>query len=73
MKKLSVILLVVVSFAFAGFAEAAKPKKRTRNANRVGAYGGALVGQSSFAGDQTENEAGLIDIARRRRRCLCRI
>lgn len=60
MKKLSVILLVVVSFAFAGLAEAA-PKKRTRNANRIGAYGGALIGQSSFAGDQTENELQLID------------
>jgi hypothetical protein len=60
-KKLSVILLVVASFVFAGFAEAATPKKRTRNANRVGAYGGALFGQSSFPGDQSDNEAGLID------------
>jgi OOP family OmpA-OmpF porin len=60
MKKISVILLVVMSVAFAGFAEAA-PKKRTRNANRVGAYGGALIGQSSFSGDQSENEQGLID------------
>jgi hypothetical protein len=60
MKKLSVILLVVVSFTFAGLAEAA-PKKRTRNANRIGAYGGALIGQSNFSGDQSENEAGLID------------
>lgn len=61
MKKLSVILLVVVSFAFAGFAEAATPKKRTRNANRIGAYGGVLIGQSDFSGDQSENEAGLVD------------
>jgi hypothetical protein len=60
-KKLSVLLLVVVSFAFAGFAEAATPKKRTRNANRIGAYGGALIGQSSFSGDQSDNEAGLVD------------
>jgi hypothetical protein len=61
MKKLSVILLVVASFTFAGFAEAATPKKRTRNANRVGAYGGALFGQSNFSGDQSDNEAGLIN------------
>jgi hypothetical protein len=62
MKKLSVILLVVISLAFAGFAEAAKPKKRTRNANRIGAYGGALLGQSNFSGDQSLNEATLRDI-----------
>jgi hypothetical protein len=60
-KKLSVLLLVVVSFAFTGFAEAATPKKRTRNANRIGAYGGALIGQSIFSGDQSDNEAGLVD------------
>ena len=61
MKKLSVILLVVLSLAFAGFAEAAKPKKRTRNANRIGAYGGVLIGQSNFSGDQSANEQQLID------------
>ena len=59
MKKISVVLLAVVCIAFAGFAEAAKPKKRTRNANRVGAYGGALVGYSKFSGDQSEFEAAL--------------
>jgi OOP family OmpA-OmpF porin len=58
-KKISVVLLVVFSFAFAGFAEAAKPKKRTRNANRVGAYGGAQVGYTNFSGDTSAFEASL--------------
>ena len=62
MKKLSVILLVVLSITFAGFAEAAKTKKRTRNANRVGAYGGAIVGYSMYDADGTANEAGLENI-----------
>jgi len=61
MKKISVIVLVVVSLAFAGFAEAAKPRKRTRNANRVGAYGAVLVAQSRYAGDQSETEQDLLD------------
>jgi hypothetical protein len=56
MKKLSVVLLVVCSVAFAGFAEAAKPKKRTRNANRIGAYGIGFIGQSKYTGDQTNAE-----------------
>lgn len=61
MKKITVILLVVMSIAFAGFADAATPKKRTRNANRIGAYGGALVGMTGFSGDQSANEEQLID------------
>ncbi|MEO8062990.1 MAG: outer membrane beta-barrel protein [Pseudomonadota bacterium] len=61
MKKLSVVVLVVVSLAFAGFAEAAKPKKRTRNANRVGAYGALLAGQARYTGDQSSLEQELID------------
>jgi len=61
MKKLSVIVLVVVSLTFAGFAEAAKPKKRTRNANRVGAYGSLLVGQARYTGDQSSLEQELVD------------
>jgi hypothetical protein len=56
MKKISVIVLVALSVAFAGYAEAAKGKKRTRNANRIGAYGGALIGYSSYSGDQSLNE-----------------
>lgn len=61
MKKLSVIVLVVVSLTFAGFAEAAKPRKRTRNANRIGAYGALLVAQSRFSGDQSSLESELVD------------
>lgn len=61
MKKVAVILAAVVSLAVAGMAEAAKPKKRTRNANRVGAYGAALFGNTTFNGDQEVNEQQLID------------
>lgn len=56
MKKVSVIVLVIVGFVFAGYAEAAKPKKRTRNANRVGPYAGLIVGQTSFSGDHSNLE-----------------
>lgn len=59
MKKVSVIVLVVVGLLFAAYAEAANPKRRSRNANRVGAYAGALVGMNSYTGDQSETEAGL--------------
>jgi opacity protein-like surface antigen len=59
MKKISVILLVVLGVALAGFAEAAKPKKRTRNANRIGPYGGALVGYSMYSGETDDLEAAL--------------
>src|SRR5678816_3110530 len=52
MKKASVIVLVVVGLMFAAYAEAAKPKRRTRNANRVGPYAGALLGMSTYTGDQ---------------------
>ncbi len=50
MKNISVILLAVVTIAFAGLADAA-PKKRTRNANRIGPYGMGAVGHSTWTGD----------------------
>jgi len=61
MKKLLVIMLAGMSVAFAGFVEAA-PKKRPRSANRIGAYGGALVGFSTYSGDQTDDEQALEEI-----------
>ena len=59
MKNISVVLLSVFSLAFAGYAEAAKPKKRTRNANRVGAYAVGAVGQTQYTGDQSQTEQNL--------------
>lgn len=59
MKKLSVVLLVASSLAFAALADAA-PKKRTRNANRVGPYGMGFIGQSNWTSDQSQNEADLV-------------
>src|SRR6185436_10395979 len=62
MKKIAVILIVVLGVGFGSFTEAATPKKRTRNANRIGPYAGALVGYSEFSGNQDENEQFLIGI-----------
>jgi hypothetical protein len=60
MKNVSVVLLAAFSIAFAALADAA-PKKRTRNANRVGPYGMGFFGQSNWTTDQSENELDLID------------
>lgn len=62
MKNTSVVLLSVLALAFAGAAEAAKPKKRTRNTNRIGAYGVGTVGQSTYTSDVTEEEAFVGDV-----------
>jgi hypothetical protein len=62
MKNISVVLLAALGLAFAGLAEAATPKKRTRNSNRIGAYAVGTLGQSNYTGDQSQNEADLVDI-----------
>jgi hypothetical protein len=51
MKKSLVIVLAGLGLAFSGYAEAAKPKKRSRSANRIGAYGGVHVGQTTYSAD----------------------
>jgi len=56
MKKMPIIVLMVVSLAFAGLAEAAKPRKRSRNANRVGPYAGVILGNAMYSQDQSGNE-----------------
>jgi hypothetical protein len=61
MKYLPVIAVVAVGLLFAGLAEAA-PKKRTRNQNRIGPYAGAMVGQTSYTEDQSNNEQTLLAI-----------
>ncbi len=59
MKK-TVVLLSVLGLVLAAVAEAA-PKKRTRNANRVGPYGVGLVGYSDFSSDTSEEEQILVE------------
>ena len=51
MKKFTVILLAALSVAYAGYVDAATPKKRPRSANRIGAYGGGHVGYSMYAAE----------------------
>src|ERR1044072_3892101 len=62
MKKIPVIMLVACSLPLAGMAEAAGGKKRTRNANRIGPYGAAFVGMTSYGGNQDNDEADLLDL-----------
>lgn len=62
MKRLTIVLLAVFSIGFTGFVDAATPKKRTRNSNRVGPYAGGIIGYSDYSGDQSENEQNLVDI-----------
>jgi|SRR5689334_2458282 len=50
-----VIVLAGLSLAFAGYTEAAG-KKRPRSANRIGAYGGASIGQTKFSANGAEQD-----------------
>ena len=61
MKKLTVIVLAALSVAYAGYVDAATPKKRTRNSNRVGAYGGANVGFSTYAAEGSALEEAALE------------
>jgi hypothetical protein len=60
MNKVAVVLLMASSLLMAGVAEAAKPKKRTRNSNRVGPYGSAIVGFSTYGSSHAQNELDLM-------------
>jgi len=52
MKNILVIVLAGLSVAHAGYVDAATPKKkRPRSANRIGAYGGAQVGYTTFSAE----------------------
>jgi len=57
MKKSLIIVLAGLSLAFAAYAEAAKPKKRSRSANRIGAYAGAQIGQNTYSANGAEEIA----------------
>lgn len=59
MKNISLVLLAAATLAFAGLADAA-PKKRTRNANRIGPYGMGGIGQSNWSGDHAPAENALL-------------
>ena len=60
MKQIPVVLLAVASIGFAGLADSA-PKKRTRNANRIGPYGMGMIGQSNWTSDQEAAEQFVTD------------
>jgi opacity protein-like surface antigen len=64
MKKVFVIVFVVVGLLFATCAEAAaKPHhRRTRNANRIGPYAGAMIGLTQYPESQSQAESNLADI-----------
>jgi hypothetical protein len=62
MKKLAVVVVMVLGLVLAGAAEAAKPRKRSRNANRVGPYGSAVIGNTLFGGDHEVDQSELITV-----------
>jgi opacity protein-like surface antigen len=61
MKKTAVIVVSALALAFSAYAEAAKPRKRTRNSNRIGAYGVGVIGLTKFTSDVSEEENGLLE------------
>jgi opacity protein-like surface antigen len=56
MKKTPVVVLAVLAVAFSAYAEAAKPRKRSRNADRIGPYAVGFAGQTTYTSDGTEDE-----------------
>jgi hypothetical protein len=53
MKKTPVVVLAVLAVAFSAYAEAAKPRKRSRNADRIGPYAVGFAGQTTYTSDGT--------------------
>jgi opacity protein-like surface antigen len=62
MKKLLVIVLAGLSMVYAGYADAATPRKNSRSANRIGPYGGVFIGYSQYSGNEVVNEQVIEDI-----------
>jgi opacity protein-like surface antigen len=62
MKNTSVVLLAVLALAFSALAEAAKPRKRTRNADRVGPYAVGFLGQTTYSSESINDELFAVDI-----------
>ncbi|MES1263939.1 MAG: hypothetical protein ABUL69_06250, partial [Peristeroidobacter soli] len=60
MKTSWVLVLAGLSLAFAGHAEAAG-KKRTRSSNRIGAYGGASIGQTTYSANSAEDDLAFLE------------
>lgn len=50
------VLLAVIALAFSAVADAAKPRKRTRNADRVGPYAVGFLGHTSYSSDSILDE-----------------
>lgn len=61
MKKIPVIVIAVVGLMLSAYAEAATPKRRSRNANRIGPYAGALLGSNTYTDNQDAAEQDLED------------
>lgn len=62
MNRTAIALLAVVGVALAGYAEAAQPKKRTRNQNRIGPYAVGFLGHTSYTSDFSRDEDIAVDL-----------